>query len=420
MRLHIITADATKVAADLQFVKHFDGLFGGAEKALDKATSGSIKSALAELESNRFINSRLVRLPQNKTLGSRNLLVLNLGDIRRFTLGDLDGAIFHATREAIKNKFRIIATPVIGISDDVGLPIERAYRTVLRALVSAIANSENQDRASSSITDVTIFDFNEEKVDFFSKITGSVLSEFGVHFRRLTNTEYELRIADFIDKDVDPYLPSGISKTYDAEKFEKREIIKVLFLAANPKDTQPLRLDEEIREIDTAFRQAEYRNRFDIRQHWAVRIIDLQSHLLRHQPNIVHFSGHGSTTSSIVLENVNGQSQPVPPRSLGQLFSVLKDNIRCVVLNACYSEIQAQAIAEHIDCVIGMSSAVSDKAAINFATAFYHALGYGRDVKTAFDLGCIQIDMENLGEQDTPKLIVNSLNPKDIKFIKNA
>src|SRR5687768_14148363 len=76
-------------------------------------------------------------------------------------------------------------------------------------------------------------------------------------------------------------------------------MITILFLAANPSDGTRLRLDEESRAIDQALRQAEYRDRFEIRQHWAVRIADLQGHLLRHQPHIVHFSGHGSKTSEI-------------------------------------------------------------------------------------------------------------------------
>lgn len=193
--------------------------------------------------------------------------------------------------------------------------------------------------------------------------------------------------------------------------------IKILFLAANPKDTGQLRLDEEMRGIDQALRQAEFRDKFDIKQQWAVRVIDLQSHLLRYQPDIVHFSGHGSATSEIILEDTSGNSQPVSSRALSQLFFVLKDNIRCVILNACYSEQQAQAIAKHIDCVIGMSKAIGDSAAINFAIAFYQALGYGRDVKTAFDLGCVQIDLENLSEQDTPKLLSFNTNPKEIALV---
>jgi len=193
--------------------------------------------------------------------------------------------------------------------------------------------------------------------------------------------------------------------------------IKILFLAANPKDTSQLKLDEEMRAIDQAIRQSEFRDRFDIKQQWAVRVTDLQGYLLRHKPDIVHFSGHGSTLSEIVLENNSGNSQPVPSHALSQLFSMLKDNIRCVILNACYSEQQARAIAEHIECVIGMSEAIGDSAAISFATAFYQALGYGRNVKTAFDLGRVQIDLENLNEQDTPKLLASDTNPEEIVFV---
>lgn len=197
---------------------------------------------------------------------------------------------------------------------------------------------------------------------------------------------------------------------------EKNRVIKILFLAANPKDTSQLRLDEEMRGIDHALRQAEFRDKFDVKQQWAVRIIDLQGYLLRHKPDIVHFSGHGSESNEIMLEDNDGNSKPVSTRALSQLFSVLKDNIRCVVLNACYSEQQALAIAQHIDCVVGMSKAIGDAAAISFAVAFYQGLGYGRDVKTAFELGCVQIDLEGLNERDTPKLLAINANPQEILF----
>jgi hypothetical protein len=38
------------------------------------------------------------------------------------------------------------------------------------------------------------------------------------------------------------------------------EKIRILFLAANPKDTTQLRLDEEIREIQAKIRAAEFRD----------------------------------------------------------------------------------------------------------------------------------------------------------------
>ena len=118
--------------------------------------------------------------------------------------------------------------------------------------------------------------------------------------------------------------------------------IRILFLAANPVDTPALRLDEEIRAIDGALREAEFRDRFEIRQEWATRIGDLQEALLRHDPDIVHFSGHGTEASEIVLTSATGAGEPVPREALGRLFAVLADHIRCVVLNACYSEGQAR------------------------------------------------------------------------------
>ena len=147
-------------------------------------------------------------------------------------------------------------------------------------------------------------------------------------------------------------------------------------------------------------------------------MLELQGYLLRHQPDIVHFSGHGSPASEIILEDSEGLSKPVSARALSQLFAVLKDNIKCVVLNACYSEQQAQAIAQHIDCVVGMSRAIGDTAAISFAVAFYQALGFGRDLKTAFDLGCVQIDLESLSEQETPRLLANRTPPDEIVLIQ--
>jgi len=157
---------------------------------------------------------------------------------------------------------------------------------------------------------------------------------------------------------------------------------------------------------------------FEVVTHWAVRANELSSLLLLHKPDIVHFSGHGYPSSELVFEDNSGNSHTVSPDALSQLFSLLKENIHCVVLNACYTEEMAEAIAQHIDCVIGMSQVIGDTAAISFVAAFYLALGYGRDVKTAFDLGRVQINLENLDEQDRPILVAPNQDPSDIVFVK--
>ena len=200
--------------------------------------------------------------------------------------------------------------------------------------------------------------------------------------------------------------------THIAEQ-ETIPMAKLLFLAANPLDTDSLRLDEEMRAIDISLRQADLREQFDVRSHWAVRIGDLQELLLRYQPDIVHFSGHGSNAGEIVLQDAQGQGMVVPPAALADLFGLLSDTIRCVVLNACYSADQAEAIAGEIDCVIGMTDAITDTASIEFSTAFYRALGYGRSVQSAFDLGCNQIDLASLDEAHKP-LLLGAADPESV------
>jgi hypothetical protein len=133
---------------------------------------------------------------------------------------------------------------------------------------------------------------------------------------------------------------------------------------------------------------------------------DLQAHFLRFRPNIIHFSGHGTESSQIILENDQGYSTPVQPKALSDLFKLFKKKIKVVILNSCYSGEQAESIAEHIPYVIGMTNSISDETAIKFSPAFYRALGYGESVEKAFNLAKNQLELENISESDIPILIM--------------
>ena len=81
----------------------------------------------------------------------------------------------------------------------------------------------------------------------------------------------------------------------------------ILILAANPKDTTNLRLGQEVRDIDSALREASLREKFQLHQRWAVRTRDFQRALLDTNPNIVHFCGHGEGEKGIAIKNASGQ-----------------------------------------------------------------------------------------------------------------
>lgn len=177
---------------------------------------------------------------------------------------------------------------------------------------------------------------------------------------------------------------------------------KILILSANPKDTNTVRLDEEVREIQTALKRANNRSLFEIVTSSAIRVDDLRRALLDYKPSIVHFSGHGEGSQGLALENDLGQTQLVSTQALASLFKLFQENVECVLLNACYSEAQAVAIHQHIDCVIGMLTAIGDQTAIKFAVGFYDALGAGKPYDDCFELGRASIDLEGIAESETP------------------
>ncbi|MGB8699999.1 MAG: TIR domain-containing protein [Thermosynechococcaceae cyanobacterium] len=179
----------------------------------------------------------------------------------------------------------------------------------------------------------------------------------------------------------------------------------ILFLAANPTDTQPLRLDQELRDIGEGLQRSQQRDQFQLQQRMAARPRDIQRAMLDLNPQMIHFSGHGAGNEGLAFEDESGKTQFVSGEALADLFSLFADQLRCVVLNGCYTEVQAKAIAQHIPYVIGMNKAIGDKAAIAFAVGFYDALGAGRDVEFAFKLGCAAIRLEGIAEHLTPVLL---------------
>lgn len=70
-----------------------------------------------------------------------------------------------------------------------------------------------------------------------------------------------------------------------------------------------------------------------------------------------------------------------------------------------YAENQAKAIARCIDYVVGMKKEISDTAAIAFSGGFYQALGGGKTIEEAFEIGRIQIMLEGVPEHLIPVLI---------------
>ncbi|WP_315791783.1 CHAT domain-containing protein [Fischerella sp. JS2] len=115
--------------------------------------------------------------------------------------------------------------------------------------------------------------------------------------------------------------------------------IKILFLAADPSDASGLCLGQELRDIKERLQIAKERDKYLLEQRESVRVRDITQAIFDVKPQIIHFSGHGTSQSELAFENELGNYQLVEPEALAAMFELFADQVKCVVLNACYSEI---------------------------------------------------------------------------------
>jgi hypothetical protein len=207
----------------------------------------------------------------------------------------------------------------------------------------------------------------------------------------------------------------------------------ILFLAANPLGTDRLALDREARAIQVELERSGFRDSFELVTRWAAEPLDLLRELRKLKPTVVHFSGHGGPSPAgtgapgrapsrhvvvatgtydhepqrgLFFQGPDGRAQVVTAQALHETFGAAGSSVKLVVLNACYSDVQAEALRAHVDCIVGMSGSIIDDAARNFAIGFYGGLGERESIAAAFRQGCAAVSLEGLRDSDRPQLRV--------------
>lgn len=195
------------------------------------------------------------------------------------------------------------------------------------------------------------------------------------------------------------------NQTLDLSRLPEK--IRVLFLASNPLDQGQLRLDEEIREIQTKIRASDYRDSVELCSRWAVRPGDLLQALNEVKPHIVHFSGHGDI-GEIIFQGEDGCAKPVTKQAIVTTMAIATDNLRLVVFNTCFSADQANDMVKHVEAAIGMGDAVDDETARIFSGALYSSIGFGHSLQRAFAQARAQLMLEGNEEENIPQLYLRT------------
>jgi hypothetical protein len=178
----------------------------------------------------------------------------------------------------------------------------------------------------------------------------------------------------------------------------------VLVLTANPLDTSRLALGVEASEIKKAMSGA---GRADLRVvvEAAARVEDISDLLARYQPTILHFSGHGTVDGALQFENDTGTVANLSVDVFGRILQQQPSKPRCILLNACYTAVNASLLVSSTDFVVGMDRQIGDSDARAFTAGFYRALSVNQDdIPRAFRLGCDGIDVRQLPDALVPRL----------------
>jgi hypothetical protein len=163
---------------------------------------------------------------------------------------------------------------------------------------------------------------------------------------------------------------------------------RLLFLSASANQQSPLAVDREYNRVKAGLQSLGVWHawRVAVEHVPAVTWEQVPEQLLLHRASIVHFAGHGHADGSLEFATQANGSQRIAADGLARLFESYAPPVRLVVLNACYSDVLADALVDHVDVVVGMTHAISDDAAISFAPAFYQQLAGGKSVRTACEV----------------------------------
>ena len=194
----------------------------------------------------------------------------------------------------------------------------------------------------------------------------------------------------------------------------------ILFLAADPTGTDEFALGRQARAIQEELERTEWRDRFELVTRWAPTPLDLLRELRKIKPMVVHFAGSGQQAANhrpgqglvgdrfggLFFRGTDGTPRFVASTALQEMFDAAGKSVRLVVLNGCFSELQAEALLLHVDCVVGTRGTVAPTSAMAYASGFFGGLGDCESVETAHKHGCAAVSLEGLHDNERPQLKV--------------
>lgn len=205
-----------------------------------------------------------------------------------------------------------------------------------------------------------------------------------------------------------------------------------MFISSNPYDNltkawELLDVESEAKEIRKAIQISKYRDSINITESYKTKTTEIIDLVLHNQPDIIHFSGHGSK-KGLVFNDYEDNFQVIKNIDLSKVVKSLDYKLKVIFLNACYSDHQGKILSNYSDCVIGTTDEISDNDAILFASKFYEEIGNGNSINQSFKIASMHLELKQTpnvfkliisSEVDSNELFILGKEALAISFLKD-
>ena len=235
------------------------------------------------------------------------------------------------------------------------------------------------------------FDF-DDRLKVFAREVNRLWRENWGDLNISKKTQYHTAKNEYIDNNKE--ITNNTSEMPDKASILPSKK-RILMLTANPAGKAKVNLKKEhsqiVSKLQAHLDQFEFKIKEEVNANEFKETTELQ------KPTILHFAGQGekgktASEGGIVLQNEDKNGYSILETDMiDVLFEYFKEeglNIQVVILNACYSEVQASAISQYVPFVIGTTKVITTQNAVAFSTGFYFKIATNDfNVERAFKSG---------------------------------
>ena len=339
----------------------------------------------------------------------------------------------------------VVRSPAGEVRETMRFPYdELALESHLKDLQIALLRSGGKRRRVLSPEEQTVQGFGRDL--FNALLSGEVRSRYDVSLReaaqqgkglrlklRIQSPElaalpweflYDSRQAEYLCLSRNTPVVRYLELPQPTQPLAVTPPLRILGMVASPSDLPPLDIQREKQRIERATRDLRRRGLVDLKwlpgQAWR----DLQRAMRRGPWHVFHFIGHGGFDHNadegfIALADEENWTHRLSATQLGRLLADHR-SLRLALLNACegargskrdiFSGTAAILVRRGIPAVLAMQYEITDRAAIEFARAFYEALADEMPVDAAVTEARIAISLavNNTVEWGTPVLYMRA------------